>query len=140
MAFSPDSRRNLTASEDGIVRVWDAATGKRLHDLVGHGNHVLCAAYSPDRKRIASGGRDQNIRIWDAETFEPVARLGGREDYVYSLAWRADSQQLISGSGDYTVRIWDTQPLKDRIQARRERQVILAQVEPMVQRLLHRVG
>ena len=140
VAFSPDSRRILTASEDGIVRVWDAATGKRLHDLVGHGNHVLCAAYSPDRKRIASGGRDQNIRIWDAETFEPVARLGGHEDYVYSLAWRADSQQLISGSGDYTVRIWDTQPLKDRIQARRERQVILAQVEPMVQRLFTELG
>ena len=140
VAFSPDSQRILTASEDGIVRVWDVATGERLHDLVGHGNHVLYAAYSPDNKRIASGGRDENIRIWDAETFEPVARLGGHEDYVYSLAWRADSQQLISGSGDYTVRIWDTQALKDRMQARRERQAILAQVEPMVQRLFTERG
>ena len=140
VAFSPDSRRILTASGDGIVRVWDAATGERLHDLVGHGNHVLCAVYSPDDKRIASGGIDQNIRIWDAETFEQVARLGGHEDYVYALVWGADSQQLISSSGDYTVRIWDTQPLKDRMQARRERQVILAQVEPMVQRLFHELG
>jgi WD40 repeat protein len=140
VAFSPDSRRILTASEDGIVRVWDAATGRRLHDLVGHGKEVLCAVYSPDNKRIASGGRDQNIRIWDAETFEQVARLGGHDDYVFSLAWRADSQQLVSGSGDYTVRIWDTQPLKDRIQARHDRQVILAQVEPTVQRLFHELG
>jgi len=140
VAFSPDSRRILTTSEDGIVRVWDAATGRRIHDLVGHGNHVLCAAYSPDNKRIASGGRDQNIRIWDAETFEQVARLGGHDEYVYSLAWRADSQQLISGSGDFTVRIWDTQPLKDRMRARRERQVILAQVEPMVQGLFQKLG
>ena len=140
VAFSPDSRRILTASEDGIVRVWDAATGRRLHDLVGHGNHVLCAVYSPDNKRIASGGRDQNIRIWDAETFEQVARLGGHDDYVLSLAWRADSQQLISGSGDYTVRIWDTVPIKDRMQARSERQAILAQVEPMVQRLFAEFG
>ena len=135
VAFSPDSRRILTTSNEGIVRVWDAASGTRLHDLVGDGNQVLCAVYSPDGKRIASGGRDNNVRIWDAETFEQVARLGGHEDFVYSLAWRADSQQLISGSGDYTVRIWDTQPLKDRLQARRERQAILAQVEPMVQRL-----
>ena len=140
VAFSPDSRRILTASEDGIVRVWDATSGTRLHDLVGHGNYVFCAVYSPDGKRIASGGRDNNVRIWDAETFEQVARLRGHEDYVYSLAWRADSQQLISGSGDYTVRIWDTQPLKDRMQGRRERQAILAQVEPMVQRLFTELG
>jgi WD40 repeat protein len=139
-AFSPDSRRLLTAAEDGIVRVWDVATGSRLHDLVGHGSRVLCAVYSPDGKRIASGGNDSNVRLWDAETFEPVARLGGHERYVYSLAWRADSQQLISGSGDHTVRIWDTLPLKDRVQARRERQAILAQVEPMVQRLFAELG
>ncbi len=140
VAFSPDSRRLLTTSDDGIVRVWDAATGTRLHDLVGHASRVLCAVYSPDGKRIASGGNDNNVRIWDAETFEPVARLGAHEDYVYSLAWRADSQQLISGSGDRTVRIWDTLPLKDRVQARRERQAILAQVEPRVQQLFAELG
>jgi hypothetical protein len=59
---------------------------------------------------------------------------------VYSLAWRADSQLIISGSGDSTVRIWDTQPLISRIQARRERQAILAQFEPMVQRLFAELG
>ncbi|MCX6926005.1 MAG: hypothetical protein NT154_22775, partial [Verrucomicrobia bacterium] len=85
-------------------------------------------------------GRDNNVRIWDAETFAQMARLGGHEDYVFSLAWRADSQQLISSSGDYTVRIWDTQSLKDRMQARRDRQVILARVEPMVQRLFSELG
>jgi WD40 repeat protein len=140
VAFSPDSRRILTASTDQIVRVWDAATGTRLHDLVGHGNIVFCAVYSPDGKRIASGGRDNNVRIWDAETFHPVARFGGHEDYIYSLAWRADSQQLLSGSGDHTVRIWDTVPIKDRVQARSERQAILAQVEPNVQRLFTEFG
>jgi eukaryotic-like serine/threonine-protein kinase len=138
--FSPDSRRILTTSEDGIVRVWDVATGTRLHDLVGHASRVLCAVYSPDGKRIATGGNDHNVRIWDAEAFDPVARLAGHEDFVYSLAWRADSQQLISGSGDNTVRIWDTHPLTERLQARRERQTILAQVEPMVQQLFAELG
>src|SRR5262249_28168213 len=76
-----------------------------------------------------------SIRLWDAQTFEPVGRLGGHTDYVYSLAWRADSQQLISASGDHTVRIWDTQPLIERTRARRERQAIVEQVRPLVQRL-----
>jgi hypothetical protein len=111
-----------------------------LHDLVGHAGRVLCAVYSPDGKRIATGGNDRDVRLWDSETFDPVARLGGHQDYVFSLAWRADSQQLISGSGDNTVRIWDTQPLIERVQARRERQTLLGQVEPMVQRLFTELG
>src|SRR5262249_4053881 len=135
VAFSPDGRRIATAGEDAVVRVWDTATGTRLHDLIGHGNRVFCAAFSPDGLRLATGGNDKNVRIWDAETFEPVARLGGHGDYVYSLAWRADSQLLVSGSGDHTVRIWDTLPLKDRMQARQERRTILAKVEPMVAQL-----
>ncbi len=66
--------------------------------------------------------------------------MAGHQEYVYSLAWRADSQQLLSCSGDHTVRIWDTQSLKDRFQARRERQSILADVEPMVQQLFAELG
>jgi WD40 repeat protein len=140
LTFSPDSHRILTTGDDGMVRVWDAASGTLLHDLVGHANRVLYAAYSPDGQRIASGGFDDNVRIWNAQTFEQVARLGGHQDYVYSLAWRADSQQLLSCSGDHTIRIWDAQPLMDRIQARRERQTILAEVEPMVRRLFATLG
>jgi WD40 repeat protein len=140
MAFSPDSRRIVTATENGIGRVWDAATGTLLHELIGQANRVLCAAYSPDGQRIATGGKDNYVWLWDAHTFEPVARLSGHENYVCSLAWRADSQLLVSGSGDHTVRIWETRALKDRMQARRERQEVVARVEPMVQRLLNELG
>ncbi len=140
VAFSPDGRRILTASGDRTVGAWDTATGAHLHELVGHGNEVLCAAYSPDGKRIASGGRDDNVRIWDAETFDQLARLGGHEDYVFSLAWGPDSQELVSGSGDHTVRIWDTVPMTDRMRARRERQALLKQLEPNVRQLFAELG
>ena len=43
-------------------------------------------------------------------------------------------------SHDHTVRIWDTQPLKERMQARRDRQDIVARVEPMVQQLFNELG
>lgn len=135
VAFSPDSGRIVTAAGNGVARVWDAATGTLVHELIGRGNRLLCAAFSPDGQRIATGGSDNYITLWDARTFDPVARLIGHQDYVYSMCWRADSQLLISGSGDHTVRIWETQVLKDRIRARHERQAILAQVVPLVQRL-----
>jgi len=134
ISFSPDGRRILTTSAR-TVRVWDLVTGRLVHELVGHGNEVLCAAYSADGTRIASGGRDGNVRIWSAETFDQLARLGGHQDFVFSLAWRPDSQQLISGSGDHTVRIWDTVPMKDRVRARRVRQGLIPRLEPKVRQL-----
>jgi WD40 repeat protein len=140
LSFSPDGHRILAASTARTVGVWDAATGTKLHELVGHGNEVLYATYSPDGKRIATGGRDNNVRIWDAATFDQLARLGGHDDYVYSLTWGPDSQVLISGSGDHTVRIWDTVPMKDRVRARRERQALLSKLEPKVRQLFADFG
>jgi WD40 repeat protein len=140
LAFSPDSRRIVTAAENGVGRIWDAATGTLVHQLSGPGNRLLCAVYSPDGQRIATGGDDNYISLWDAHTFEPVARLSGHQAYVYSLAWSADCQRLVSGSGDHTVRIWEAQTLKDRMQARRERQDFVTQVEPLVRRLFNKLG
>ena len=138
LAFSPDGRRIVMPTVNGTARIWDTATGTLMHELSGPGNRLLCAAFSPDGQRIATGGYDNYIWIWDARTFKPVARLSGHEDYVFSLAWRADSQLLVSGSGDHTVRLWGTQT--DRMQARRDRQDLVARVEPMVQRLFNELG
>ncbi len=86
LSFSPDGRRILTPSSAGTVGVWDTATGRRVHELIGHGNDVLCAAYSPDGRRIATGGRDDSVRIWDAVTFDQLARLGAMK--TMSFRWR----------------------------------------------------
>jgi hypothetical protein len=36
VAFSPDGRRLASASQDGTVKVWDAATGQEVLTLKGH--------------------------------------------------------------------------------------------------------
>jgi WD40 repeat protein len=39
VALSPDGKRIASGSDDGTVRVWDAATGKNLLTLNGHTDH-----------------------------------------------------------------------------------------------------
>jgi WD40 repeat protein len=133
-AFSPDSRRLATCSQDSTVRLWEMGNGA-CQVLSGHTNEVFAVAFHPDGKRLATAGRDGAIWLWDLERGEPVARLPGHTSYVWSLAFSPDGKTLVSGSGDFTVRLWDTEPLKTRYQARRDAVALRPEAERLVEQL-----
>ncbi|MHC4473543.1 MAG: WD40 repeat domain-containing protein, partial [Planctomycetota bacterium] len=64
-AWSPDGRTIATATGDGPVRLWDAATGKAVGALDGHDGRVTRLAFSPDGKRLATGGSDTTVMVWE---------------------------------------------------------------------------
>lgn len=108
VAFSPDNRLLASASFDGIVNVWDVASGQALYPpLEGHDGRVLAVAWSPDGAVIASGGTDGQILLWDAAT---GMRLGppllGHGNWVRALAWTPDGSTLISGDAAGKVDLW----------------------------------
>jgi tetratricopeptide (TPR) repeat protein len=68
VAFSPDGRRVVTASDDRTARVWDTATGQPLSTPLKHEGGVLHAAFSPDGRRIVTASRDRTARVWNIST------------------------------------------------------------------------
>jgi WD40 repeat protein len=74
VAYSADSRRIVTASDDGTTRVWDARSGTTLTVLSRHAGRVTSAAFMPDGS-IVSGGEDRTVRVYPCETCEPADSL-----------------------------------------------------------------
>ena len=54
----------VSASDDGTLKVWDAANGKELLTLVGHAGPVKACSLSPDGTWIVSAGEDHTLRVW----------------------------------------------------------------------------
>jgi len=120
VAFTPDGKQVVSASNDKTVRVWDVETGKTVRIIRGEaapGNWgaIYAMALSPDGRWLAVGGflheKDRGIataiRLYDFATGKLETLLKGHENVVFALAFSADSKRLISGSGDKTAIIWD---------------------------------
>jgi WD40 repeat protein/predicted Ser/Thr protein kinase len=105
-AFSPDSRRVVTATWDR-VRVWDATTGQPVTPPLQHAEAVSSAAFSPDGRRVLSTAAD-GARVWDVATGRLLLPLLRHEGPVSSAAFSPDGRRVLtSGYLDGTVRLWD---------------------------------
>jgi eukaryotic-like serine/threonine-protein kinase len=113
VAFSPDGKRVASGVLDvgfrvnGVVKIWDAQTGKLLTHLRGHGDVIVSIAFSPDGERIATGSLDETVRIWDAGTGRELHNLQAKRGFVNGVSFDADGRRLASAHAQGKAVLWD---------------------------------
>jgi WD40 repeat protein len=117
VALSADGRILASGARGGCIRLWEANTGRLLHEIPGSTAwphfSVYSLAFSPDGKVLASassqGGTfiDPTVRLWEVATGKQRHVLRGHRQAVFALAFSPDGRALVSGSGDSTALAWD---------------------------------
>ena len=129
VACSPDGQTIATCGYDQAVRLWDAATGKKIADLPGHKWDVLSVEFSPDGKTLASGDLSGLVKLWDVAAKKSIRDLDAAFLYVENrlqdvggarvLRFTLDGKTLIVGGtapknggnvqGEPTLALYDPQ-------------------------------
>jgi WD40 repeat protein len=119
LAMTPDGQTLTLLEWDGVLSLWDVATGRELRRIKGDmvtANPGLTPSvvFSPDGKTLASAGFGKTIRLWETATGKELQQFKGHEKGIYCLSISPDGKTLTSVSLDNTVRFWDVASGKER--------------------------
>jgi WD40 repeat protein/HEAT repeat protein len=107
VAFHPDGKRLFSTGHDRAVRVWDADTGKQLHQWT-EDQELQGAVVSPDGRLLLVGAADK-LKVFDAAAYKELYTVKA----VFALnkqraaCFSPDSKRLVGVGDQGTIYVWD---------------------------------
>jgi WD40 repeat protein len=98
VAFSADGAALAAGCSDGVIRLWDIATGELRQTFSGHVGAVDRVAFAPHGRTLASQGEDNVLNLWHLATGQKLFSLDTRGQELRGLAFSRDGRLLVAGA------------------------------------------
>ena len=110
--FSPDAKVlasycwSMGFCRPAELKLWDVATGRRLHDLAGHGETIKAVVFSPDSRLLLSYSYDNTARLWDVASGREAGRYASKES-IAAAGFNAAGKAVAVGWTANGLRLFD---------------------------------
>lgn len=97
--LTPDGNTVISGAANGHLSSYDAHSGQKVHDFMGHTSDIFGVAVSPNSRFLVSGSLDQTVKIWKISTGKLLLTIfqGSNNEWV---AWTPEGYYAASAKGD----------------------------------------
>jgi U4/U6 small nuclear ribonucleoprotein PRP4 len=121
VTFLPDSEHLVTASFNGVCKMWRASDTGLVQTFNGHTDRASSIAVHPgcmstqtkSTLNLATSGFDGLVNLWSLEDMHPLQTLKGHQHRVNKVAFHPSGKYVASASTDLTWRLWDIETGKE---------------------------
>jgi len=106
LAFAPNDQTLASGSRDGIINLWETATGRLRLTIKAHEKSVTSVIFDSGGSVLVSGSEDKTIKSWDTTTGGLIRTIGAYT-HLSSVALDPKKRILAGGGSDNTVRLWE---------------------------------
>ncbi|XXY52706.1 AAA family ATPase [Sorangium sp. So ce269] len=104
IALTPDGKRLLSFSRDGVVKLWHLTDGSRAPSSIRLAGGILAGAITPDGGRVVLARADGQIEVRELPSFGYVRQIPCHTRRVFGCAVSPDGARVFTASEDETVR------------------------------------
>ncbi|WP_166830583.1 WD40 repeat domain-containing serine/threonine protein kinase [Thalassoroseus pseudoceratinae] len=107
--FSADGQRLASIDGDGVLKLWNAASGQEIRTMRNQSGYAL--AFSPDGRRLVIGGASKTLRIFDGTTGDELFSLDNAPSNPTTIVFSADGGVIAAAGQGKMIHLWNATPL-----------------------------
>lgn len=115
VVFSPDGRTLLAGHYDGMLKLWDTATGTERASFPSDGDVIWGIDVSRDGRHAVTGSSNGTVRVWELDTGKEVFRRVEPRLSSLRVTFSSDGRTVLSAQ-QRTPYVWSmvAKPKGDR--------------------------
>ncbi len=106
VAWDPDAGTAASAGADGVVKLWNAATGERRKNVEGFGKEVTGLLTAGANRQFVAVGGDGRGRLFRSDG-EKVRDLAAVPEYLQALAVTRDGLHAVGADDRGVLSVWN---------------------------------